>query len=294
MREPEGLLVKRMKTADLFSLKEKTAVITGAAGLLGEVHAYALASAGANVILCDIERENCRALADKILEQYGAQCLYLACDVTSREDWGVLEKSAVERFGTIDILVNNAGFTNKSGIDGYADGFEEFPDEAWRGIMDVNLTGVFLGCQVVGSFMKRQGFGSIINIASQYAVVSPNHRIYDGTGISQPVAYSVSKSGVLALTRYLATYWGKTGVRVNAITPGGIFDNHNEVFLSRFQELNPMGRMGDKRELAGALVYLASDASTYVTGHNLVVDGGNRQGFLESVTVLSVMIIHPW
>ena len=266
--------MKPISTNDIFSLKEKVAVITGAAGLLGEVHGHALASAGAKIILCDLDQEKCHALSSLLTEEYGIQCISIKCDVTSREDWETLIIKATEQFNKIDILVNNAGFTNKSRIDGYADGFENFPDEAWQGILDVNLTGVFLGCQAVGSVMKRQGGGSIINIASQYGVVSPNHRIYEDTGISQPVAYSVSKAGVIALTMYLATYWGKTGIRVNSITPGGIFDNHSDPFLSRFKVLNPMGRMGDKEELAGALVYLSSDASSYVTGHNLAVDGG--------------------
>jgi NAD(P)-dependent dehydrogenase (short-subunit alcohol dehydrogenase family) len=122
--------------------------------------------------------------------------------------------------------------------------------------------------------MLEQGHGSIINMASLYGVVSPNHKMYPGTGINQPVAYSVSKAGVLALTRYLAGLWGEKGVRVNAITPGGVYNNHNELFVERFSNLNPMGRMEQKEELRGALVYLASDASTYCNGHNLVVDGG--------------------
>jgi len=127
---------------------------------------------------------------------------------------------------------------------------------------------------VIGGQMLEQKSGSIINLASLYGLVSPNHKMYPGTGISQPVAYSVSKAGVLALTRYLAGLWGETGVRVNCITPGGIFNDHKELFVKRFSNLNPMGRMALKNELRGAVVYLASDASSYVNGHNLVVDGG--------------------
>jgi len=267
-------MMNQMKKDDMFSLKGKVAIVTGAAGLIGEAYGKTLASAGANVILSDLDEERSRTLAKDLSDQYGVQCMALTCDVTAREDWKRLVKEVTGQFDSIDILVNNAGFTNKSGMKGYSDGFESFSDEAWQGILDVNLTGVFLGCQIVGNIMKKQGFGSIINIASQYGVVSPNHRIYEGTGINQPVAYSVSKAGVIALTKYLATYWGPTGVRVNAITPGGIFDNHSDPFLKRFKRLNPMGRMGNREELSGALIYLASDASTYVTGHNLVVDGG--------------------
>ena len=267
-------MMEQRKTDNMFSLKGKVAIVTGAAGLIGEVYGKSLASAGANVILSDLDEERSRVLAQDLSDQYGVLCMALACDVTSRKDWGMLVKKVTGQFDSIDILVNNAGFTNKSGIDGYSDGFESFSDGAWQGILDVNLTGVFLGCQVVGNIMKSQGFGSIINIASLYGVVSPNHQIYKGTGINQPVAYSVSKAGVIALTKYLATYWGTTGIRVNAITPGGIFDNHTDPFLERFNKLNPMGRMGNKEDLSGALIYLSSDASNYVTGHNLVVDGG--------------------
>lgn len=263
-----------MNENDMFSLKEKVAIVTGAAGLIGEEYCNALASFGANVVLCDLKADPVQAMARKLADQHGVQCMAVVCDVTSRNDWKRLVRKVSAQFDSIDILVNNAGFTNKSGLDGYDDGFENFSDDAWNGIMDVNVTGVFLGCQIVGDVMKDQGSGSIINIASMYGVVSPNHRIYEGTGINQPVAYAVSKAGVIALTKYLATYWGTSGVRVNAITPGGIFDHHTDPFLERFKRLNPMGRMGGRQELSGALVYLASDASTYVTGHNLVVDGG--------------------
>jgi len=177
-------------------------------------------------------------------------------------------------FGKIDILINNAGFTNQSRSSNFDASFENFPLEDWNAIMNVNLTGTFLGCQVIGKQMLQQGKGSIINIASLYGVVSPNHRIYPGTGITQPVAYSVSKHGVIGLTKYLATLWADKGIRVNALTPGGIYNNHQQLFVERFQQHNPIGRMCDKSELQGAIVYLASDASSHVVGHNLVVDGG--------------------
>jgi NAD(P)-dependent dehydrogenase (short-subunit alcohol dehydrogenase family) len=138
----------------------------------------------------------------------------------------------------------------------------------------VNLTGTFLGCQVIGKQMLKQGAGSIINLASLYALVSPHHPMYPGTGIVQPVAYSVSKAGVLGLTRYLGTLWAPRGVRVNALTPGGVFSGQRELFVQRFSTLNPMGRMARKDEMRGAIVYLASDASSHCTAQNLIVDGG--------------------
>jgi NAD(P)-dependent dehydrogenase (short-subunit alcohol dehydrogenase family) len=180
----------------------------------------------------------------------------------------------LQQFDKIDILINNAGFTNQSRSKNYDATFENFPLEDWNAIMNVNLTGTFLGCQVIGKQMLQQGKGAIINIGSLYAVVSPNHNIYPGTGITQPVAYSVSKHGVIGLTKYLATLWASKGVRVNALTPGGIFNEHKGLFLERFSQLNPIGRMSDKTELHGAVVYLASDASSHLVGHNLIVDGG--------------------
>ncbi|HPQ40372.1 MAG TPA: SDR family oxidoreductase [bacterium] len=259
---------------DFFDLKGKLAVVTGAGGLLGGYFCNALAAWGANIVLCDIRTEAGDAVAVTLREQWGIDAVVLKCDVTSRPDWIELREEVLKRFQRVDILVNGAGFTNATRIEGFSEGFESFPDAAWCGIMDVNLTGVFIGCQVLGSVMAENGSGSIINIASQYGVVSPNHGIYDGTGINQPVAYSVSKAGVIALTRYLATYWGRCGVRVNALTPGGVYDKHTDPFLSRFNALNPMGRMAAPDELSGALVFLASDSASYVTGQNLIVDGG--------------------
>ena len=140
--------------------------------------------------------------------------------------------------------------------------------------MNVNLTGTFIGCQVVGNQMLKESSGSIINIASLYGVVSPNHNMYPGTGIVQPVAYTVSKHGVIGLTKYVSTWFAKSGIRVNSITPGGIYDGHDGLFLERFKNLNPIGKMSDKSELQGGIVFLASDSSSHVIGHNLIIDGG--------------------
>lgn len=258
---------------NLFDLTGRTAIITGGAGLLASEHAKALGSYGATVILADKNIEQCQASVLKLQEE-GFKCIAKYCDVTSLESWQNLLNETLEEFGKADILVNNAGFTNQSKSSNYDAAFENFPIEDWNAIMNVNLTGTFLGCQVIGKQMLLQGKGTIINIGSLYAIVSPNHNIYPGTGISQPVAYSVSKHGVIGLTKYLATLWASKGVKVNALTPGGIFNEHKGLFLERFQQLNPIGRMSDKTELQGAVVYLASDASSHMIGHNLVVDGG--------------------
>jgi NAD(P)-dependent dehydrogenase (short-subunit alcohol dehydrogenase family) len=257
----------------LFDLTGKIAIVTGGAGLLAKEHAIALASYGATVVLADIHLEKCTSIvATLATEQLNIDAAY--CNVTEKQSWIELAQTVLAKYGKIDILVNNAGFTNQSKSKNFDLGFEDFPLEDWNAIMNVNLTGSFLGCQVIGKQMLKQGKGSIINIASLYGVVSPNHNIYPGTGISQPVAYSVSKHGVVSLTKYLATLWAAKGVRVNALTPGGIFNNHEGLFLERFQQLNPIGRMSEKEELRGGIVYLASDASSHVVGHNLIIDGG--------------------
>ena len=262
------------KTTDLFRLDGLVAVVTGAAGLLGEQYAIALADAGAAVVLADLDLETCRERADRLASRDGGRAIAVRSDVVERASWEAMLGRALDEFGRVDVLVNNAGFTNQSRTANYAREFADFPLEDWRQILDVNLTGTLLGCQVVGRRMLEQGAGSIINIASLYGVVSPNHRMYPGTGVSQPVAYSVSKGGVIALTRYLATLWADRGVRVNCITPGGVFHQHSSDFVDRYAALCPMGRMAREDELRGALIYLAGSASAYCTGHNLVVDGG--------------------
>lgn len=263
-----------INTNDMFRLDGKVAIITGAAGLLGEQHAIALSDLGANVILTDLNVEICEQRANRITAQNHVQAKALPCDVTKKTSWQTLLENVLSKLDQVDILVNNAAFTTQSRSTNYDAPFHDFPLEDWNQIFEVNLTGTFLGCQVIGQQMLDQRCGSIINIASLYGVVSPNHRMYPGTGVHQPVAYSVSKAGVIALTRYLATMWANQGVRVNCITPGGVYNQHTEMFASRYASLSPMGRMAQEEEMRGALIYLAASASAYCTGHNLVVDGG--------------------
>jgi NAD(P)-dependent dehydrogenase (short-subunit alcohol dehydrogenase family) len=264
----------RHTTTELFRLDGQVAIITGAAGLLGVQHAIALSDLGASVVLTDLQVESCEQTAGQILERNQVQVVAWPCDVMQRISWQALLGQVMSHFGRIDILVNNAASTTASRSANYDAPFHDFPLEDWQQILAVNLTGTFLGCQVIGSQMLAQRSGSIINMASLYGVVSPNHRMYPETGIHQPVAYSVSKAGVIALTRYLATLWAGQGVRVNCITPGGVYNQHPDLFASRYASLSPMGRMAHSDEMRGALIYLASAASTYCTGHNLIVDGG--------------------
>jgi NAD(P)-dependent dehydrogenase (short-subunit alcohol dehydrogenase family) len=263
-----------LHTTELFRLDGHVAIITGAAGLLGVQHALALSDFGASVVLTDLHIEGCEPTAAQILERHQVQVVTWPCDVTQRSSWQALLDRVMSHFGHIDILVNNAAFTTASPSANYGAPFQNFPLEDWQQILGVNLTGTFLGCQVIGGQMLAQRSGRIINMASLYGVVSPNHRMYPETGIHQPVAYSVSKAAVIALTRYLGTLWAEQGVRVNCITPGGVYNQHPDVFASRYAGLSPMSRMAHRDEMRGALVYLASAASTYCTGHNLIVDGG--------------------
>jgi NAD(P)-dependent dehydrogenase (short-subunit alcohol dehydrogenase family) len=272
MSEPKKKKNAPASTRDLFRLDGKVAVVTGGAGLLASEFAEALADFGASVVLAD--KEDCTSRAACLSGSKETEILGMRCNVGSRDSWETLTHDVMSHFGRLDILVNNAAITNASRSAHYAMTFEEFPLEDWNSILNVNLTGIFLGCQVIGSRFLEQKAGSIINIASLYGVVSPHHRIYENTGVSQPVGYSVSKAGVIALTRYLGTLWADRGVKVNAITPGGVFDNQDKSFLERYSRLSPKGRMAFPSEMRGALVYLASEASAYCTGHNLVVDGG--------------------
>jgi NAD(P)-dependent dehydrogenase (short-subunit alcohol dehydrogenase family) len=264
----------RSNTAELFRLDGLVAIITGAAGLLGVQHAIALSDLGAHVVLTDLKVESCQHTASQLVEHSGVQAMAWPCDVTQKTSWQALLERVLAHFGCVDILVNNAAFTTDSRSAHYDAPFPDFPLEDWQQILAVNLTGTFFGCQVIGRQMLAQRSGSIINMASLYGVVSPNHRMYPSTGIHQPAAYSVSKAGVIALTRYLATLWAERGVRVNCITPGGVYNQHADLFASRYASLSPIGRMAHRHEMRGALIYLASSASAYCTGHNLVVDGG--------------------
>lgn len=274
MKPPQAGGERPGSPGELFNLSGQVAVVTGAAGLLGETWASVLAGAGADLALTDLEVDVCAERASRLERDAGIRAVGLPCDVTRRAAWEGMLAAVQEALGSPTILVNNAAHTNRSPSPSYAAGFEDFPVEEWNRILDVNLTGTFLGCQVVGARMAERRRGSIVNIASLYAVVSPQHRIYGSTGQSQPAAYAASKAGVVALTRYLATLWAGSGVRVNAITPGGVLAGQDERFLERYGELSPAGRMAERDELEGALLYLASDAAAYCTGHNLVVDGG--------------------
>lgn len=261
----------------LFSLKNKTAIVTGALGLIGKEHCKALSEAGANVIAADLDEAKCVEFAQTLVtESIGA-----ALDVTNHESIKSLRDSTIKKFGHIDILVNNAAINDmleNPKASGELSKFENYPLELWQKSVDVNLTGVFLCSQILGTVMAKQKSGSIINIASTYGIAAPDQSLYikeDGTqSFYKPPAYSATKGAVIMFTKYLAAYWGKEGVRVNALTPGGVENDQDEFFIKKYSARTPLGRMAKPTDYKGALIFLASDASSYMTGTNLIVDGG--------------------
>ena len=269
------------KTLDrnLFDLSGKVAVVTGGAGIQGTRITRGLAAFGAKVAVVDVDGPAATSLAGDIADEYGTETLGIACDVASPDDVAAMVERVCEAWGGIDVLHNNAAGKTDD-LDAFFAPFEEFSLKTWRDIMAVNIDGMFLVAQSVGKRMVEQGRGgSIIQTASTYGVVGPDKRIYAGSHylgreINTPAVYSASKAAVIGLTRYLATYWADHGIRVNTLTPGGIESGQNETFQSNYASRVPLGRMAHRDEMVGAVIYLASDASSYMTGHNLIVDGG--------------------
>lgn len=266
-----------MSVAEKFDLSGKTAIVTGAAGLLGRRHCRALAGAGATVVATDANAGDCA----KVAAELGGSAFGCAADVTDPDSLKGLLAEVLKRTGCVDILVNNAAINDRVESPETAleqSRFENYPLETWRRCLDVNVTGVFLCAQVIGAEMARTGSGSIINIASTYGVVAPDQALYqDAAGrqrFYKSAVYPTSKGAVLAFTRFLAAYWGEAGVRVNALSPGGVENGQDEYFVQSYARRTPLKRMASGDDFMGALVFLASDASAYVTGANLLVDGG--------------------
>jgi len=270
---------------DLFRLDGRVALVTGGAGLLGRRYCEALIQAGARVVIGDLDGARAEALAAELDAE---QALGLELDVTQADSVNQAVQKSAQRFKRLDILVNNAALTVRGGSErlspaDYFAPFEDYKLEVWDQALRTNLTGMLLCAQAAGRQMLRQEppRGVIVNISSTYGVVAPDQRLYEGvkspyadTGFNTPVSYAVTKTAVLGLTRYLATYWGDKQIRVNALTPHGVFDNHDESFVRNFVYRSPMGRMARNDEYRGALLFLVSDASSYMTGANLIVDGG--------------------
>ena len=276
---------------DMYDLTERVAIITGGAGFLGVKHAEAIAEFGGMPVLLDINGDAARTEAKKISDRFGVPSIGIKADITEIEDIRTALDSILKEYARVDILINNAA--NDPKVKQKEDEvpwsrFENFSLETWNSDIAVGLTGAFQCCQVFGAEMAKKHVlersegksGVILNIASDLGVIAPDQRIYRKDGLPdnlqnvKPVSYSVIKHGIIGLTKYLATYWAKNGIRVNSISPGGVYNNQPSDFVEKLTNLIPMGRMADRDEYKAAIVFLVSDASSYMTGANLIIDGG--------------------
>jgi len=268
----------------LFSLTGKVIVITGGSGFLGQKHAEAVAKYGATPVLLDIESKSVSQAADRITAEYGANTLGLVTDITREELVKSTCHRVIDEFGKVDVLINNAANNPKvdsEGRIGNSSRLEDFELDLWNADLAVGLTGAFLCAKYFGAAIAKNPFGgAIINISSDLGVIAPDQRLYRKEGIPdnqqpvKPVTYSVVKTGLIGLTRYLATYWAEKNVRCNALCPGGVKNDQDEAFLDSVQSLIPLGRMANRNEYMGAIVFMCSDSASYLNGAILSMDGG--------------------
>lgn len=261
-----------VKITDLFDLSGKIIVLTGAAGNLGSQYVDGLSQAGANVVLADMNYSDCIRIEKNIRTKYDVDPLSVNLDLTNKKSISNLVSKVVKKYSKIDVLINNAAYQGTDKI--RKTPFEKLSLNDWNKAVSVNLTGIFLLCQQVGAIMKKQKHGNIINIGSTYGLVAPDQRIYGNSGQNAGAFYSATKSAVINLTRHLASYWANTGIRVNTLSPGGVERNQTRDFITNYSNKTMLGRMARKDEYVGAIIFLASDASSYMTGSNLIIDGG--------------------
>lgn len=263
-----------MKTVkELMNLKGRVALITGGGGHMGPVMAEALAEFGCRIALLDVNREGCQRYANLIKRRYKVETATLTADLGNEGEVRRVPDVILRKFKRLDILIHAAAMVGKFDVKGWMVPFQEQRSDTWRRALEINLTSIFVLVQSCADMLKKSGHGSIINIGSIYGMVGPYMGLYKGTDMGNPAAYSASKGGLLQLTRWLATVLAPR-IRVNAISLGGVYRGHPKIFVKRYAERTPLHRMATAEDVKGAIVYLASDLSHYVTGHNLVVDGG--------------------
>jgi len=262
---------------ELFNLTEKVIVITGGTGLLGSTYCKYFSKYGANVVVADLPESNPKNLSKNINIAYNSKSIGVECDVCNEEDVVNLFSIVLMEFGRVDAVINNAAATGEHLMrkgEVFSD-FEEYPLSMWEEVIKINMTGAFLVAREGGrSMLKSKICGSMVNVSSTYGVVGPDHRIYKDMDFRSFAAYSASKAGIHGLTRWLATYWGDKGIRVNTLVPGGVKNKHNTKFVKRYSDRTPLGRMANPEDMVGIVLYLVSDASLYTTGQQYFVDGG--------------------
>ena len=258
---------------ELMRLDGRVALITGGAGHIGSIMGDALAELGASIVVLDTSSEACAKTVERIHNNYGVETLAVVADLTHESTKTNVAKQMSERFGRLDILVHTAALVGTSELEGWSVPFTQQRIDTWKMALDVNLTAPFGLVQSCAELIGKSGHGSVINIGSTYGMVGPDMRIYQNTDIGSPAAYAASKGGLIQITRWLATVLAPK-VRVNSISPGGVWRDQAEAFHQEYISRTPMGRMATEEDFKGAIAYLASDLSAYVTGHNLVVDGG--------------------
>jgi NAD(P)-dependent dehydrogenase (short-subunit alcohol dehydrogenase family) len=267
-----------------FDLSGKWALITGGAGLLGKEHAFALLEVGASVVLWDLDKESLLKVSNDLTKSFGEKSVIASVIDISNEDEVFYASKKLDSLGVdISILVNNAAINPKYKLEKEGNAYsriENFSLDDWNQQVSVGLTGAFICAKYFGTRMATNKNGVILNISSDLSVIAPDQRLYKTTGIQdnlqpvKPISYSVIKTGLIGMTRYLATYWSSSGVRVNALSPGGIYEDQNEEFVNKISNLIPLGRMANLNEYRSAVQFLCSDASSYMTGQNIVIDGG--------------------
>jgi len=262
-----------MRIKELMNLEGRVALITGGAGHIGAAMSEALAELGAVIVVLDADWQAGVALAKQIQKKYNVDAMPLAVDLTDEKELLLVSDKVVDRFGGLDILINCAALVGTSNLKGWAVSFAKQSPVAWRKALEINLTAPFILTQACAETLAKSGHGSVINIGSIYGMVGPDRRLYENTAMGNPAAYAASKGGLLQLTRWLATILAPD-IRVNAITPGGVWRGQPREFRERYEARTPLRRMATEDDLKGAAAYLAGDLSKYVTGHNLVVDGG--------------------
>ena len=274
----------KQNSKNLFNLKNKIIIITGGSGFLGSEFSSTLSDVGAIPIILDKNKTSLELLKKKFFKKRQRGSFFLV-DLNNETKVNVVINSIIKKYRKIDCLINAAGLTGEDMLKTDSNFFEKFENydfKLWQKSLNGNLSSTFILTKSVAKHMLKRKKGSIINIASDVGIISPDHRIYEankkinykGVNFNTPLSYSVAKSGIISMTRYLATYWAKKGIRVNCVSPAGVYKKHNKKFVKQLSERIPLGRMAKPEELNGAIIYLCSNASSYVTGHNLVVDGG--------------------